>query len=174
MGSDAPAGKVAGTDSLSMEESVGGDMAGQSETGDGRGRQDHVLATIGGAVEEKGVASKGHDPSRQEDQSVTILVDSQKDAVEGGRAEAKVVGKVEVEQQERSEETRAGDTTVEGEDGPPHDGVVEHTAENSREKETPTQREEEGSMAFSEGESENKDDQMKLMAMVAVLPNEVS
>ncbi len=29
-------------------------------------------------------------------------------------------------------------------------------------------------MAFSEGERENKDDQVKLMAMVAVLPNEVS
>ena len=29
-------------------------------------------------------------------------------------------------------------------------------------------------MAISEGESENKDDLVKLMAMVAVLPNEVS
>ena len=29
-------------------------------------------------------------------------------------------------------------------------------------------------MAFSEGESKNKDDQVKLMAMVAVLPNEMS
>ena len=29
-------------------------------------------------------------------------------------------------------------------------------------------------MAFSDGESENKDDQVKLMAMVAVLPDEVS
>ena len=51
VGSDAPAGKVAGTDNLSMEESVGGNRAGQSETGDGRERQavlDHVLAAIGG------------------------------------------------------------------------------------------------------------------------------
>ena len=29
-------------------------------------------------------------------------------------------------------------------------------------------------MAISEGESENKDDQVKLMAIVVVLPNEVS
>ena len=29
-------------------------------------------------------------------------------------------------------------------------------------------------MAISEGESESKDDQVKIMAMVAVLPNEVS
>ena len=76
MGSNAPAGKVAGTDNLSMEESVGGDMAaGQSETGDGSGREvvlDHVLAPIGGAVEEEGVASKRRDPSRQEDQTVTF------------------------------------------------------------------------------------------------------
>ena len=85
-------------------------------------------------MEEEEVASKGRDPSRQEDQTVTILVDSQEEAVEGGRAEA--------EQLERSEEARAGDTTVEGEDGPPHGEVVERTAEDSGEKEIPTQREE--------------------------------
>ena len=53
VGGDAPVGKVAGTDSLSMEENVGGYMAGQSETGDERGREaflDHVLAPIGAAV----------------------------------------------------------------------------------------------------------------------------
>ena len=130
-------------------------MAGLSETGDGRGREavlDHVLAPIGTAVEEEEVASKGLNPSRQEDQTVTILVDSQEEAVEGGRAEG-------------SEEARAGDTTVEDEDGPPHGGVVEHTAEDSGEKDIPTEREE---------ESENKDDQVKLLAMVAVLPDEVS
>ncbi len=169
VGGDAPEGKVAGTDSLSMEENVSRDMAGQSETGDRRGREavvDHVLAPIGAAVEEEEVASKGIDPPQQEDQSITILVDSQKEAVEGGRVEA--------EQLERSGEARAGNTTVEGEDGPPHGGVVERTAENSGEKDIPTQKEEEEPVAFSEGESENKDDQVKLMAMVAVLPNEVS
>ena len=166
---DAPAGKVAGTDNLSMEEKMGRDMAGLSETGDGRGREavlDRVLAPIGTAVEEEEVASKGLDPSRQEDQSVTILVDSQEEAVEGGRAET--------EQLERSEEARAGDTAVEGEDGPLHGGVVERTAEDSKEKDIPTEMEEEGPVAFSEGENENKDDQVKLMAMVAVLPDEVS
>ena len=66
------------------------------------------------------------------------------------------------------------DTTVEGEDGPLHGGVVECTTEASGEKDIPTEREEEGPAAFSEGESENKDDQVKLMAMVAILPNEVS
>ena len=122
MGGDAPGGKVAGTDNLSMEENMGGDMAGQGETRDKRGREavlDHALAPIGAAVEEEEVASKGLDPSQQEDQTVTILVDSQEEAVEGGRAEA--------EQLERSEEARAGDTTVEGEDGPPHGGVVYRT-----------------------------------------------
>ena len=77
VGGDAPAGEVAGTDNLSMEENVGGDMAGQSETGDEYGREtvlDHVLAPIGAALEEEEVASKGLDPSRQEDQTVTILV----------------------------------------------------------------------------------------------------
>ena len=169
VGGDAPAGKVAGTDSLSMKENVGGDIPGQSETGDGRGREavlDHVLAPIGAAVEEEEVASKGIDPSQQEDQTVTILVDSQEEAVEGGRVEA--------EKLERSEEARAGNTTVEGEDGPPHGEVVERTAEDSGEKDIPTEREEEGPVAFKEGESKNKDDQVKLMAMVAVLPNEVS
>ena len=169
VGGDAPAGKVAGTDSLSMEENVGGGIAGQSETGDERGREavlDHVLAPVGTAVEEEEVASKGIDPYRQEDQTVTILVDSQEEAVEGGRAEA--------EKLERSEEARAGNTTVEGEDGPPHGEVVERTAEDSGEKDIPTEREEEGPVAFSEGESKNKDDRVKLMAMVAVLPNEVS
>ena len=168
VGGDAPAGKVAGTDNLSMEEKMGRDMAGLSETGDGRGREavlDHVLAPIGAAVEEEEEASKGIDPSRQEDQTVTILVDSQEEAVEGGRAEAK--------QLERSEEAKAGDTTVEGEDGPPHGGVVEHTAEDSGEKDIPTQREQERPVAISEGESESKDDQVKIMAMVVVLPNEV-
>ena len=63
---------------------------------------------------------------------------------------------------------------MEGEDGPSHGGVVERTAEDSEEKDIPTEREEERPVAFSEGESENKDDQVKLMAMVAVLPNEVS
>ena len=82
-------------------------------------------------------------------------------------------GRVEAKQLERSEEARAGNTTVEDEDGPPHGEVVERTAEDSGEKEIPTQREE-GQVAISEGESENKDDQVKLMAMVAVLPNEVS
>ena len=46
VGGDAPAGKVAGTDSLSMEENVGGGIAGQSETDDRRGREailDHAL-----------------------------------------------------------------------------------------------------------------------------------
>ena len=169
VGGDAPAGKVTGTDSLSMEEKMGRDMAGLSETGDGRGREavlDHVLAPIGTAVEEEEVASKGLDSSLHEDQTVTILVDSQEEAVEGGRAET--------EQLERSEEARVGNTTVEGEDGPLHGGVVERTAEDSKEKDIPTQREEEGPVAFSEGESENKDDQVKLMAMVAVLPDEVS
>ena len=73
MGSDAPVGKVVGTDSLSMEESVGGDVAGLSETGDGRGREavlDHVLAPIGAAVEQKEVASKGIDPYQLEEQTV--------------------------------------------------------------------------------------------------------
>ena len=54
MEGDAPAGKRAGTDNLSVEENVGGDMAGQSETGAGHGREavlDHVLAPIGTAVE---------------------------------------------------------------------------------------------------------------------------
>ena len=74
-------------------------------------------------MEEEEVASKGRDPSRQEDQTVTILVDSQEEAVEGGRVEA--------EQLERSEEARAGNTTVEGEDGPPPGVVVEATAEDS-------------------------------------------
>ena len=169
VGGDAPAGKVAGTDSLSMEENVGGDMAGQSETGDGHGREavlDHVLAPIGAAVEEEEEASKGIDSYRQEDQTVIILVDSQEVAVEGGRAEA--------EQLERSEEARAGNTTVEGEDSPPHGEVVERIAEDRGEKDIPTEREEEGPVAFCEGESNNKDDQVKLMAMVAVLPNEVS
>ena len=85
---------------VSMEESMGGDMAGQSETGDGRGSEavlDHVLAPIGAAVEEEEVASKGSDPYQQED--------------------------------------------------------------------IPTQREEEGPSAFSEGESENKDDQVKFISM---------
>ena len=169
VGGDAPAGKVAGTDNLSMEENVGGDMAGQSETGDKRGREailDHVLAPIGTAVEEEEEASKGIDAYCQEDQSVTILVDSQEEAVEGGRVKA--------EQLERSEEARAGDTAVEGEGGPPHGEVVERTAEDSGEKDIPTEREEEGPVAISEGESENKDDQVKLMAMVAILPDEVS
>ncbi len=133
VGGDAPAGKVAGTD---MEENVGGGMAGQSETGDGHGREavlDHVLAAIGAAVEEEEEASKGIDPYRQEDQTVTSLVDSQKKAVEGGRVEA--------EQLERSQEARAGNTTVEGEDSPPHGGVVECTAEDSGEKDSPTQKE---------------------------------
>ena len=70
VGGDPPAGEVAGTDNLSMEENVGGDMAGQSETGDGRGREvilDHVLASIGTAVEEEEEASKGIDAYRQED-----------------------------------------------------------------------------------------------------------
>ena len=132
MGGDAPAGKVAGTDSLSMEEKMGGDMAGQSETGDERGRDvvlDHVLPPIGTAVEEEEVPSKGIDAYQQEDQSVTILVDSQEEAVEGGRVEA--------EQLERSEEARAGDKTVEGENGPLHGGVVEPTAEDSGEKTFP-------------------------------------
>ena len=66
---------------------------------------------------------------------------------------------------------RVYNTTVEGEDSPPHGGVVEHTAEDSGEKDIPTQKEEEGPVAFSAGESKNKDDQVKLMAMVAVLPN---
>ena len=126
VGGDAPAGKVAGTDNLSIEENVGGDMAGQGETGDGRGREavlDHVLTPIGAAVEEEEVASKGIDAYRQEDKSVIILVESQEEAVEGGRVEA--------EQLERSEEAREGDTTVEGEDGPLHGGVVERTAEDS-------------------------------------------
>ena len=104
VGGDAPAGKVAGTDNLSMEENVGGDMAGQSKTGDERGREavlDLVLAPIGAAVEEEEVVSKGIDAYQQEDQTVTILVDSQKEAIEGGRVEA--------EQLERSEEARAGD-----------------------------------------------------------------
>ena len=169
VGGDGPAGKVAGTDNLSMEEKMGRDMAGLNETGDVRGREavlDHVLAPIGTAVEEEEVASKGLDPSIQEDQTVTILVDSQEEAVEGGRAET--------EQLERSEEARAGDTAVEGEDGPPHGEVVERTAEDSGEKDILTEMEEEGPVAFSEGESENKDDQVKLMAMVAVLPDEVS
>ena len=169
MGGDAPAGKVAGTDSLNMEENVGGDMAGQSETGNEHGREavlDHVLAPIGAAVEEEEEASKGIDPSRQEDQTVTILVDPQQEVVEGGRAEA--------EQLERSEEARAGDTAVEGEDGPPHGEVVERTAEDTGEKDIPTQREQERPVAISEGESKSKDDQVKLMAMVAVLPDEVS
>ena len=169
VGGDAPAGTVAGTDSLSMEENVGGGTAGQSEAGDERGReavQDHVLAAIGAAVEEEEVTSKGIDPYRQEDQTVTILVDSQEEAVEGDRAEA--------EHLERSEEARAGNTTVEGEDGPPHGEVVERTAEDSGEKDIPIEREEEGPVAFSEGESKNKDNRVKLMAMVAVLPNEVS
>ena len=164
VGGDAPAGKVAGTDNLSMEEKMGRDMAGLSETGDRRGREavlDHVLAPIGTAVEEEEVASKGLDPSRQEDQTVTFLVDSQEEVVKGGRVE-------------RSEEAREGDTSVEGEDGPPHGGVVERTAEDSGEKDILTEMEEEGPAAFSEGESENKDDQVKLMAMVAVLPDEVS
>ena len=124
VGGDVPAGKVAGTDNLSMEENVGRGMAGQSEAGDGRGREavlDHVLAPIGAAVEEEKEASKGIDPSQQEDQTVAILVDSQEKAVEGGRVVA--------EQLERSEEARAGNTTVEGEDGPPHGEVVERTAE---------------------------------------------
>ena len=76
VGGDTPAGTVAGTDNLSMEESMGGDMAGQSETGDGCGREairDHVLAPIGAAVEEEEVSSKGLDPSQQEDQTVTIF-----------------------------------------------------------------------------------------------------
>ena len=145
---------------------MGGDIAGQSETGDKRGREHHVLAPIGTAVEEKEVASKGLDPSRQEDQTVTILVDSQEEAVEGGRVEAN--------QLERSEEAKVGDTTVEGEDGPPPGEVVERTAEGSGEKDIPTEKEEKEPVAISEGESENKDDQVKLMAMVAVLPNEVS
>ena len=72
------------------------------------------------------VASKGIDPYRQEDQAVTILVDSQEEAVEGGRVEA--------EQLERSEEARAGDTTVEGEDGPLHGRVVDRTGEASEER----------------------------------------
>ena len=168
-GGDAPASKVAGTDSLSMEENVGGGMAGQSETCDGRGREavlDHVLAPIGAAVEEEEEASKGIDLSQQEDQTAIILVDSQEEAVEGGRAEA--------EHLERSEEARSGNTTVEGEGSPLHGEVVECTAENSGEKDIPTQKEEEEPVAFSEGESENKDNQVKLMAMVAVLPNEVS
>ena len=58
VGGDAPAGKVAGTDSLSMEENVGRGMAGQSETGDGRRGKavlDHVLSPIGAAVEEEQV-----------------------------------------------------------------------------------------------------------------------
>ena len=63
---------------------------------------------------------------------------------------------------------------MEGEDGPLHGGVVEHTAEDTGEKDIPTEREEEGPVAIGQGESENKDDQVKLMAMVAVLPNEVS
>ena len=132
MGGDTPAGKVAGTDNLSMVEKMGRNMAGLSETGDECGREavlDYVLAPIGAAVEEEEEASKGIDPSRQEDQTDTILVDSQEEAVEGGRAEAK--------QLERSEEAKAGDTTVEGEDGPPHGGVVEHTAEDSGEKDIP-------------------------------------
>ena len=169
MGGDTPAGEVAGTDSLSMEENVGGDMAGQSETGDERGREvilDHVLAPIGTAVEEEEEASKGIDAYCQEDQTVTILVDSKEEAVEGGRVKA--------EQLERSEEARAGDTAVEDEGGSPHGEVVERTAEDSGEKDIPTQRKEEGPVAFSEGESVNKDDQVKLMAMVVVLPNEMS
>ena len=132
---DAPAGKVAGTDNLSMEESVSGDIAGQSETGVEHGREHHVLAPIGTAVEEEEVASKGLDPSRQEDQTVTILVNSQEEATDSGRVEA--------EQLERSEEARVGDTTVEGEVGAPHGGVVERTAEDSGEKDIPTEREEE-------------------------------
>ena len=44
---------------------------------------------------------------------------------------------------------------------------------DSGEKDIPTEREEEGQVAFSEGESKNKDDQVKLMAMVTVLPDEV-
>ena len=61
-----------------------------------------------------------------------FLVDSQEEAVEGGRVEAK--------QLERSEEARAGNTTVEGEDGPLHGGVVERTAEDSGEKDSPTEK----------------------------------
>ena len=117
-------------------------------------------------MEEEEVASNRIDPYRQADQTVTILVGSHEEAVEGGRVEAK--------QLERSEEARAANTTVEGEDGPPHGEVVERTAEDRGEKDIPTQREEEEPVAFSEGESENKDDQVKLMAMVTVLPNEVS
>ena len=64
------------------------------------------------------------------------------------------------------------DTAVEGEDGPPHGEVVEHTADDCGEKDIPTERKEEGPVAFSEGESENKDEQVKLMAMAVVLPNE--
>ena len=78
------------------------------------------------------VASKGLDPYRQEDQTVTILVDSQEEAGEGGRVEA--------EQLERSEEARAGNTTVEGEDGPLHGGVVDPTTEASGETDIPTER----------------------------------
>ena len=44
MGGDAPAGKVAGTDSLSMKENVGGDIPGQSETAtDVGGRRSWIM-----------------------------------------------------------------------------------------------------------------------------------
>ena len=142
--------------------------AGESEAanrGGKEGKEEGVLAPAGAEQEEGDVTSKGIDQLQQEGQMGAISVDFHEETVEGDG-----LGTGELE---GTEEVGEGSMAVKGEEGLSGERI-QHIAEESGEKDIPSEVEEEGLIVFSEQEKENKDDEYKSVDIDGSLPDEVS